>query len=234
MEGVGVITHMNPTPSPADFHALFRFAQQELRPVEEQLEWYYAELRESSQGEDGGSGIVQGVSEPASASGASEPTQLQSLMRRFHRKTEELSREEMDELLSSSDVGRLGLSVENKPYVVPASCWYRSGTVYFHSGEGKKVDYMTANSRVCVQVDRVAEDGSWWSIIIYGNVVLSRDPKDRMAVFRKIFGKELHENMARAMRAMRQMKQQTAGKTGKGGAYVGWIDVEEMTGRRST
>ena len=151
------------------------------------------------------------------------------MLGRLHGKIEELSREEMDELLSSSEAGRFGLSVGDDPYVVPVSYWYRSGKIYFHSGEGKKIEYMKKNPKVCFEVDEVAKDGSWRSVIVYGKVMLAQDAETRKKVFSEILGVAQYEAIARAMRAMRQMTAEAE----SAGAYVGWIEATSMTGRRS-
>jgi len=151
------------------------------------------------------------------------------MLHRPHSKIEELSREEMDELLSSSEAGRFGLSAGDDPYVVPVSYWYRSGKIYFHSGEGKKIEYMKKNPKVCFEVDEVAKDNSWRSVIVYGKAVLARDAETRKKVFGEILGAAQYEAMVRAMRAMRQTTVEVEGA----GAYMGWIEVTSMTGRRS-
>ncbi len=151
------------------------------------------------------------------------------MLRRLHGKIEELSRKEVDELLSSSEAGRFGLSVGDEPYVVPVSYWYRDGKIYFHSGEGKKIEYMKKNPKVCFEVDEVAKDGSWRSVIVYGKVVLARDPETRKKVFRKIFGLAHYEAMAGAMQGMGH----PTASTESAGPYVGWIEARDMTGRKS-
>lgn len=69
-----------------------------------------------------------------------------------------LSREEMEALLRQSKVGRLALSCQDNPYVIPLCFVYHLGALYFHcSPEGKKMDYLRSNSRACYQVDQVGE-----------------------------------------------------------------------------
>jgi nitroimidazol reductase NimA-like FMN-containing flavoprotein (pyridoxamine 5'-phosphate oxidase superfamily) len=63
-------------------------------------------------------------------------------------------RKEIDEILSSELVGRLGASLHDRPYVVPVNFVYHEGKIYFHSGtEGQMVSYLKANSQVCFEVD---------------------------------------------------------------------------------
>ena len=69
-------------------------------------------------------------------------------------KPRELSIDECMVLLSSARYGRLGLCKDNQPYVIPMSYVYHDGKIYLHSGgKGKKILYVTANPRVCFQID---------------------------------------------------------------------------------
>jgi nitroimidazol reductase NimA-like FMN-containing flavoprotein (pyridoxamine 5'-phosphate oxidase superfamily) len=74
-------------------------------------------------------------------------------MRRTDR--EITSRERIDEIIQGCEVCHLGMADGDQPYVVPVSFGYDGQSVYFHSaGEGKKIDVITANPRVCVQFER--------------------------------------------------------------------------------
>jgi len=60
----------------------------------------------------------------------------------------------IEEILSSAAVCRLGLCEENQPYVVPLCFGYEDNTLYFHcSLEGKKLDILRKNNKVCFEVD---------------------------------------------------------------------------------
>jgi nitroimidazol reductase NimA-like FMN-containing flavoprotein (pyridoxamine 5'-phosphate oxidase superfamily) len=60
----------------------------------------------------------------------------------------------IEAILRRAEVGRLGLAVDNVPYVVPLNYVYHNGTIYFHSAnEGRKIDMLKANPQVCFEVD---------------------------------------------------------------------------------
>ena len=83
-------------------------------------------------------------------------------------KPRDLSPDECTSLLSAARYGRLGLSKDNRPYVVPMSYVYEDGKIYLHSrGMGKKVEYATKNPSVCFQID-VLEKERWTSVIASG------------------------------------------------------------------
>ncbi len=67
------------------------------------------------------------------------------------------SLDEMEKLLREESVGYLGLSVEDRPYVVPLNYGYREGKILFHCAlGGKKLEYLRTNPTVCFTVGRQA------------------------------------------------------------------------------
>ena len=63
------------------------------------------------------------------------------------------SREEMEEILRSEELGFLGLVYEGEPYVIPLNYAYRDGKILFHCAlEGKKLDAIRANPVVSFTV----------------------------------------------------------------------------------
>ena len=80
----------------------------------------------------------------------------------------ELSRDEIDDLLASQLVGRLGLIEGEVPYVVPISYAYRDGDIYAHSAQGRKLDALRSHPEVCFEVDDVVSVDEWRSVIAWG------------------------------------------------------------------
>ena len=73
-------------------------------------------------------------------------------MRRKDRAIGELA--EIELILRRSLVCRLGLTEENRPYIVPLSFGFKDRTLYFHSApEGKKIEILRKNSKVCFEFD---------------------------------------------------------------------------------
>lgn len=98
-------------------------------------------------------------------------------------KPRELSEEECRALLLSARYGRLGLSRDDQPYVVPMSFVYHDGKIYLHSrGRGRKVQYASENPRVCFQVD-VLEKGRWMSVNAFGRAELLDDIEAKQRMF---------------------------------------------------
>jgi len=137
-------------------------------------------------------------------------------MYRFvHRQSRELSQGETERFLGEHSYGRLGLCLENEPYVVPVAYGYEQGRVYFHSArQGKKLDFIKKNNKVCFEVDEWQK--GWASIICYGRVILRDDVEAKKKCFTLLTGQEINEEHLRDMRVC-----------------IGIIEVEEMSGRCS-
>jgi nitroimidazol reductase NimA-like FMN-containing flavoprotein (pyridoxamine 5'-phosphate oxidase superfamily) len=109
-------------------------------------------------------------------------------------------------LLGGALVGRLGLSRDDQPYIVPVNFAFKDGHVYVHCAEtGMKIDFLRANSKVCFEVDgrigTVAEpvicdyDTAYRSVIVLGRARLLMDLQEKTDAMRLIavkyaFGKD--------------------------------------------
>src|SRR6476660_5184195 len=83
----------------------------------------------------------------------------------------ELDRDEIEEFLLTQRIARLGCHAGGETYVVPVIYAYRDGALVTVTQEGRKVEMLRENPRVCVEVDEYDADarGSWRSVIAYGN-----------------------------------------------------------------
>ncbi len=79
-----------------------------------------------------------------------------------------LTDKQIDHVLSSQIVGRLGTSVGDKIYIVPVSYVYHDGYIYARAKEGMKVEMMRQNPKVCFQVDAIDNMANWRSVIAWG------------------------------------------------------------------
>lgn len=80
----------------------------------------------------------------------------------------ELELEQIDEVLRSEDIGRLGCVANGWPYVVPVTYVYDGGSVYVHSGEGLKLGAMRENPRVCLEVEQIRSEANWRTVVVRG------------------------------------------------------------------
>jgi nitroimidazol reductase NimA-like FMN-containing flavoprotein (pyridoxamine 5'-phosphate oxidase superfamily) len=74
----------------------------------------------------------------------------------MRRKEKEITEQaSMEEIIKRSSICRLAMADESgNPYVIPLCFGYRGNTVYLHSArEGRKIDILKNNPRVCVLFD---------------------------------------------------------------------------------
>ena len=92
----------------------------------------------------------------------------------------------IEDVFESNKICRLAFSVDGRPYVFPINYGYEkqgpNRFLYFHTGhEGKKIDMMKQNPRVCVEIDdefslkfsetACSYTANYRSIIAYGQLV---------------------------------------------------------------
>jgi hypothetical protein len=80
----------------------------------------------------------------------------------------EMSLSEIDEFVLTQKVGRVGCHVGGETYVVPVIFAWDENCIYVYTTEGKKVDMMRENRRVCFEVDEYLASGGWRSVIAQG------------------------------------------------------------------
>ena len=91
-------------------------------------------------------------------------------------------RSEIDQIIRDAQVCRVAFAFKDEPYLVPLSFGYDGEALYFHTApQGRKIDFTTANPRVCFEVeghveatpdpDEACEWGfSYESVVGYGTV----------------------------------------------------------------
>ena len=63
-------------------------------------------------------------------------------------------REEILSIIKEAQVCRVAFAAGNIPYIVPMNFGYKDNCLYFHSAtEGKKLDYIRQNNKVCFELD---------------------------------------------------------------------------------
>jgi nitroimidazol reductase NimA-like FMN-containing flavoprotein (pyridoxamine 5'-phosphate oxidase superfamily) len=76
------------------------------------------------------------------------------------------------ELLRSSEVGRLAVSIGNHPDIFPVNFVVEQGSVVFRTAEGTKLAAAVLGTAVAFEVDGYdADAGEAWSVVIKGRAV---------------------------------------------------------------
>jgi len=77
--------------------------------------------------------------------------------------------DEVERFIAREAVARIGCHAEGRTYVVPVAYAWNDGAICFFSQDGLKIEMMTKNPEVCVEIDRVEHLGSWRSVIARGH-----------------------------------------------------------------
>lgn len=103
----------------------------------------------------------------------------------------EMTSEETEQFLSCARVGRLGIIVEDKPYVVPVGFGYHDGKVFFHTcAKGLKMNELKRNPIVCFEVDEALSDVTMYkSAIILGTAEIINEDKKMIPYLQKLIDK---------------------------------------------
>ncbi|HOY49402.1 MAG TPA: pyridoxamine 5'-phosphate oxidase family protein [Chryseolinea sp.] len=79
-----------------------------------------------------------------------------------------LNKLQIDFLLRSELLGRIGCSADGITYVIPITYVYDGKYILAHTREGTKIEMMRKNANVCFEVDRIQDMANWQSVIIQG------------------------------------------------------------------
>ncbi|MDB5139083.1 MAG: pyridoxamine 5-phosphate oxidase [Mucilaginibacter sp.] len=98
----------------------------------------------------------------------------------------ELNETQIEQLLMSLPVGRIGCHADGVTYIVPINYVYQDNTIYAHSKKGMKIDIMRKNPDVCFQVDAIDDLLNWESVIAWGKFEEIFDMQEKTQVMQKI------------------------------------------------
>jgi uncharacterized protein len=80
----------------------------------------------------------------------------------------ELDKDEIDTLLRTQVIGRIGCQTDGKLYIVPITYVFDGESIIGHTAEGMKTEIMRQNPNVCFEVDHVENMLNWQSVIVWG------------------------------------------------------------------
>jgi uncharacterized protein len=90
-----------------------------------------------------------------------------------------LQEEEMNEVLQSNVLGRIGCTDGKKIYVVPVNYVYDGKYIIGHSVAGMKIEMMRENPDICFEVDEMKNYTNWKSVIAWGQYQELTDERER-------------------------------------------------------
>lgn len=143
----------------------------------------------------------------------------------------ELTADAIESLLHSEIVARIAyVDRRGLPFIAPITYAYDGRAIYGYSLLGAKIEHMSTNPQVCVEVDRVESAADWRSVTARG-------------LFRKLYGQAADEAVERISDRLRTVAAATGAPvmawktfvTRIGGAGIAYrIDVTQKHGRYST
>lgn len=80
----------------------------------------------------------------------------------------ELNETQVNNVLLSQAIGRIGCIDAKHPYIVPVTYMFDGVNIYGQTHEGMKLDMMRKNPNVCFQVDMIINMANWQSVIVNG------------------------------------------------------------------
>jgi uncharacterized protein len=80
----------------------------------------------------------------------------------------ELSEAECRRVLGGTNLGRLACARDNQPYVVPIYFVLDGDDLYSFATMGRKIEWMRANPKVCLEVDDITDQFHWTTVVAIG------------------------------------------------------------------
>ncbi len=80
----------------------------------------------------------------------------------------DLNPEQIERLLQTETVGRIGLHAEGRTYVVPLTYVFEGNGVIGHTRAGMKINMARENPDVCFEVDHIDNLANWQSAVCWG------------------------------------------------------------------
>ncbi len=72
-------------------------------------------------------------------------------------------------LLAETGIGRVGLSVDSLPVILPVNYVLDGARLVFRTGEGSKLEAATRNAVICIEIDHLEPRWqSGWSVLVTG------------------------------------------------------------------
>lgn len=91
----------------------------------------------------------------------------------------DLTKEECEQVLVSNVYAHFGCVDGDEAYVVPITYVYRDGYIYSYTHDGRKIEIVRKNPKVCVQVEQVESGSAWRSVMCWGLFEEVADPQKK-------------------------------------------------------
>jgi len=96
---------------------------------------------------------------------------------------------QIEDLLMSLPVGRIGCHADGITYIVPVNYVYDGSNLYAHSAAGMKIDMMRKNPEVCFQADAIQNLQNWESVVVWGKFEEITDIREKEHAMQMLINK---------------------------------------------
>ena len=93
----------------------------------------------------------------------------------------ELNQDEIERILRTQQVGRLGVTDGERVYVFPVCYGYDGASLYLVSRLGLKIQLMQAHPAVCLEVELIESPAHWRTVMVHGRFEEVAEPAERDA-----------------------------------------------------
>jgi uncharacterized protein len=76
--------------------------------------------------------------------------------------------EECFAMLARTNIARLGCARNNQPYIVPVRVDLEGSSLYGYATVGRKIEWMRANSLVCLEFEELTSPRRWATVVVLG------------------------------------------------------------------
>lgn len=103
----------------------------------------------------------------------------------------DMTSEECEQFLTCARIGRLGVTIEEGPYVVPVGFGYAGGKIFFHTcNKGLKMESLRRSPSVCFEVDEALSDATMYkSVVVFGTAEIIDDEEKMIPFLQKLIDK---------------------------------------------
>jgi uncharacterized protein len=102
----------------------------------------------------------------------------------------ELTKMQIENMLTGQVIGRLACSDGKQPYIIPVTYAYDGTYIYGQTNEGTKLTIMRKNPNVCFEVDVITDMRNWQSVVVNGifeELSEAEVEKARDVLFNRVF-----------------------------------------------
>ena len=80
----------------------------------------------------------------------------------------ELNEMQVNNLLMSQAIGRIGCVNGKHPYIIPVTYVFDGKDIFGQTHEGTKLNILRKNPNVCFQIDSILNMANWQSVLVFG------------------------------------------------------------------